>query len=245
MRIMGIDISSRNTGWCVIDVEEKKLIDYGTIHPSTKMSMCQKLVLFDVELDKLIKRFLPDEIAIEDVIMCKSSKTGILLGRFNGVALRLAYSYNRKEPSLYYPSEWKKDLLGCDGSSSKAEIQLSICETFGLISEKKYNYFLDKINEAKMIVAGIDREELKIMRSKLASEKRKKDSDKKQIKYYEKEISNLKRGFDQQLKDNRKQMDCELDSVSLEIFTETGISDDIGDAVGVALKKQFDLECFG
>jgi crossover junction endodeoxyribonuclease RuvC len=245
MRIMGVDISSRNTGWCVVDVDELnkiKLVDYGAIHPSTKMTMCQKITLFDFELDKIIKKYCPDEIAIEDVILCKSIKTAILLGRFNGVALRLAYSFNRKEPSLYIPSEWKKSLLGCDGGSSKAEIQLSICETFDLITEKKYQYFIHKINEAKMVVAELDREELKVLRSRLASEKRKKESDKKQIKFYEKEISNVKRSFDVQLKDRKKQMDNELESVSLEIYTETGISDDIADSIGVALKKHYDLE---
>jgi crossover junction endodeoxyribonuclease RuvC len=204
--------------------------------------MCQKLYLFDVELQKLIKRYNPDEIAIEDVIICKSAKTAIILGRFNGVALRLAYEHNRKDPSLYIPSQWKKNLLGCCGSSSKAEIQLSICEIFGLIDNRKYDIYIEKINEAKMIVANVDRDELKIIRSKLASEKRKKDSDAKQIKYYEKEISSLKKGFDSHIKDSKKQMDSELESVSLEIYTDTGISDDIADAIGVALNKKFELE---
>jgi|GEM_PF-3576103 len=238
-KIMGIDISSRNSGWCVID--GKELIEYNVIHPSSKMSMSQKLNLFNGELEKIISQHKPDNIAIEDVIICRSAKTAIVLGRFNGVALRLAYAHNQKEPSLYVPSEWKKSLLGCDGSSPKAEIQLSICEYFDLIKPDRFDYYIEKVNDAKSILASVDKGELYHLRKCLASEKRKKDSDSTKIKNIERQINKSKKSVEVDLKERKKLMSSELESVSLEIYSETGISDDIADSIGVALKCQSEL----
>ena len=237
-KIMGIDISSRNTGWCVISGNE--LIEYNTIHPSSKMTLGQKLNLFNVELEKAIRTHKPDIIAIEDVVICRSAKTAIILGRFNGVAIRLAYAYNSKEPFMYVPTTWKKDLLGCNGHSSKAEIQLSICEQFSLITSDRYDYYIAKINDAKMNVASIDNGEVVKLRNKLNSTKKKKVVEKSDLKMLEKEIGRKKKEYDVKLKDAKKQMDLELQSISLEIYSETGICEDIADSIGVALKCQIE-----
>lgn len=237
--IMGIDISSRSSGWSVID--GKKLIEYNMIHPSPKMKLSQKLNLFNGELEKIIKQYNPEYIAIEDVVICRSAKTAIILGRFNGVALRLAYAHNQKEPFLYVPTEWKKSLLGCSGNSTKAEIQLSICEHFSLLDSNRYGFYIDKINDAKSILVSVDKGYLAELRKRLASEKRKKESDVKSIKHIEKQIGKEKKDIAVELKDRKKQMDNELESVSLEIYSETGISDDIADSIGVALKCQIEI----
>jgi Holliday junction resolvasome RuvABC endonuclease subunit len=126
MKIMGVDISSRSSGWSII--ENDKLLEYGLIVPQSKsMTNAQKMYLFQVELRKIIDAKQPDEIAIEDVIQVRSISVLKLLARFNGIAIIESYRYTQKEPDLYEPSKWKS-IMGCGGGAKKCEVQLSICQ---------------------------------------------------------------------------------------------------------------------
>ena len=143
MKIMGIDISSKSTGYGLID--EQKLLEYGKIQPNHSMTSAQKLCLFSVELKKIIEKHRPDEIAIEDVVQCSSVSVTKILSRFNGIAIMEAYRYLQKDPPLYAPTQWKKCLKNCTGSAKKCETQLAVCIKYELLSSDRIKFYQEKI----------------------------------------------------------------------------------------------------
>ncbi len=83
MKVLALDISSRSTGWFVTKRS------CGLIRPSDKLSFDEKLVYFRRELVKLLKRYKPDVVVIEDVYYRPgrgSIHTLKALSKFGGVA---------------------------------------------------------------------------------------------------------------------------------------------------------------
>jgi Holliday junction resolvasome RuvABC endonuclease subunit len=237
MKIMGIDISSRSTGWSII--EGDKLLEYGLIMPSGKsMSNAQKMYLFQVELRKIIDSKLPDAIAIEDVIQVRSVSVLKLLARFNGIAIIEAYRHTKTEPVLFEPSKWKSMLsdYGCSGSSKKAEIQNAICLKYALLSSEKIAAYKKRIDEAKEVLGGCCdnvREQMKIIKKEL-----KKCKDENRKKQINEEIKELQEKFIKDKKGGKKDTSEVFDKISTEIYTETGVNEDIADATGVSIAYQ-------
>ena len=240
MKIMGVDISSRSTGWSVI--EGDKLLEYGLIMPSGKsMSNAQKMYLFQVELRKIIDSKLPDAIAIEDVIQVRSVSVLKLLARFNGIAIIEAYRHTKVEPVLFEPSKWKSMLsdYGCSGSSRKAEIQNAICLKYGLLSSEKIAAYKKRIDEAKESFGGCCddvRKQMKVIKKEL-----KKCKDVIRETAIIKEIKELQEKFITVKKSGKKDSSEIFDKISTEIYTETGINEDIADSVGVAIAYQKEM----
>ena len=150
-RFLGLDISSSSTGWNIVEVRGKSqhLVEYGLISPVGSMGVTQRLYFFGNELNKLIEKFQPHEIAVEETILVRGPKIMRTLSRFSGTALFLAYSYQKREIATYEPSSWKKN-LGLKGNAKKPEIQLKVCERFDLIDRYKigeYQLILDDLIE--------------------------------------------------------------------------------------------------
>lgn len=236
---MGIDISSRSTGWSVI--EGDKLIKYGKINPSGKMTTAQKMYLFSVELRKVIDEHQPDEIAIEDVVQVRGVSVLKLLARFNGVAIIESYRHLQRDPTLFIPSEWKKLVEGCTGSSKKAQVQLSICIKYGLLSQEKIDSYSKRIEEAKKEFGDdceSSRQEIKLLRKALKKCKRKDSGNIEKIHELENQIEELTKSQVKNKKVDKKKFSEVFDKISIDIYTETAINEDIADSVGVAIAFQ-------
>ena len=56
MKTLAFDISSKNTGWTFLDVEDGELInhEYSSIIPCMTMNNCQKIYFFGNEINKII-----------------------------------------------------------------------------------------------------------------------------------------------------------------------------------------------
>lgn len=236
-KIMGVDISSRSTGWSIIQGD--KLIEYGKVNPTGKMSVAQKLFLFHIELKKLIERYKPDEIAIEDVPLVKSVSVAKLLARFNGVAMIEAYRHLQRDPVLFEPSKWKTYVEGCTGSSKKCEVQLAICKLFGLLDDKKIKYYQERIDEAKSEAKEGSCEtsdEIKSIKKQL--KKVKKAGDNVLIAELETKLKTISEFSVKSKKSKKKDMSDAFDQISMDIYTETSINEDIADSIGVAIAFQ-------
>ena len=236
MKIMGIDISSKSTGWSII--EDDKLLEYGKVNPTGKMSTAQKLFLFHVELRKLIERHNPDETAIEDVPLVKSVSVAKLLARFNGVAMIEAYRHLQCDPELFEPSKWKK-LIEISGSSKKCEVQLEVCIKYNLLTSDKIELYRDRIEAAKL-VAKDSSEDVKEIRKDLKKQLRKAKKEKQfdtetAIKL---QLEELKTSVKKNIKKQKKEASKLFDAISMDIYTETSINEDIADSVGVAIAYQ-------
>lgn len=241
MKILGVDISSTCTGWALI--EGDNLLDHGKIVPTKHMTLGQKLCLFGKELSKVIEKHKPAEIAVEDVVQCSSVSVTKILSRFNGVALIEAYKYLQRDAELYEPSKWKKHLEGCTGSAKKAEIQLSICKKYNLLTQEKIKFYQERIDKCKSMLCDSkekvkDEQKLELKQLKKDLKKAKKDSDNNQIEILKEKIKSLMDDRFSKSKANKKIVNEEFDKISLDIYSETSIDDNVADAAGVAITLQ-------
>jgi len=238
-KIMGIDISSRSTGWSI--VQDDKLLEYGKINPTGKtMSPAQKMFLFHVELKKIIERYSPDEIAIEDVPLVKSASVAKLLAKFNGVAVIEAYRHLQRDPVLYMPPEWKTYVEGCTGSSKKCEIQIAICKIFGLLSNDKIQTYQDRITEAAKNEAKEGSCEAKDEVKSIKKQIKKAKKSGHDVSELEAKLAVASELAVKCAKSKKRDMSDAFDQISMDIYTETSINEDIADSIGVAIafKKQ-------
>lgn len=150
---MGLDVSSNCTGWGLIESnpiqKTLSLIGYGLIRGDSIMGTTQRLYFQGNELKKIIEKHVPDEIGIEETILVRGPKIMRTLARFSGVAIFQAYSFQKKEISVFPPSLWKKT-LGIGGDATKAEVQLDICSRFNLLTQKQideYKQIFEKIQQ--------------------------------------------------------------------------------------------------
>ncbi len=121
-RILGIDPGSRLTGYGLIDAEGQRVgyVASGCVRVQGA-SLADKLGLIFAELQALIGRFEPDELAIESVFMHRNADSALKLGQARGAAICAAVT--RDLPvAEYAPREIKQAVVG-KGGADKAQVQ--------------------------------------------------------------------------------------------------------------------------
>ena len=80
MRIIGIDPGIRNTGWGIVEYKNNKLIYVGdgNISPSINISDGERLLFIKVKLMSIIKQYMPNKSAIEQIFVGSGSATSLL-----------------------------------------------------------------------------------------------------------------------------------------------------------------------
>ena len=83
MRVLGIDPSSRATGYGLIESAEAdpSVLAYGAVKPPARASLPAKLLAIKSGIAGLIALHRPDEIAVENPFLAKNTKTALLLGQ--------------------------------------------------------------------------------------------------------------------------------------------------------------------
>lgn len=123
MILLGIDPGLATTGWGVIKHEKGNLqkIDYGVVSTSTKLSFPRRLEKIHSEITKIIKKYKPQVVAVENIFFCKNAKTAMLVGQARGVIL-IAAIQNKKEVYEYTPLQVKQAICAY-GRADKKQIQ--------------------------------------------------------------------------------------------------------------------------
>jgi len=123
MLILGIDPGLASTGWGLIKQEKNKLqkINYGVISTSAKLSFPERLEKIHSEIDKIIKKYKPQVVAVEDIFFCKNAKTALLVGQARGVIL-IAAIQNKKKVYQYTPLQVKQAVCAY-GRADKKQVQ--------------------------------------------------------------------------------------------------------------------------
>ena len=67
IKILGLDVSSACTGYCIIEDGYLMANTIGTIKPNSKDCLGKKLVFFEQEIKKIIKKYNPSHIIVEDI----------------------------------------------------------------------------------------------------------------------------------------------------------------------------------
>ena len=98
MIILGIDPGLATTGWGVVKKERAqfKMIDYGCIITSATQNHADRLLSINVELTRLIKKYKPDMVSVEELFFYKNVKTATKVGEARGVILLTAAQLNIK-----------------------------------------------------------------------------------------------------------------------------------------------------
>jgi len=122
--ILGIDPGIADTGYGVIKKEEGgalSCVNYGSIKTKPKTEMSERLEIINIKLTKLIKKYQPEIIAIEQLFFCKNVKTALVVGQARGVVL-LTAKQNKTKTIEFTPLQVKQ-AVSAYGRASKMQVQ--------------------------------------------------------------------------------------------------------------------------
>lgn len=121
--IFGIDPGIADTGFGVIKVENNKLtcLDYGSIKTAAGLPLADRLEIINLELIKIIKKFKPDLMAVEELFFCNNAKTALVVGQARGVVVLTAKLL--KIPSVEFTPYQVKQAVSTYGHAKKDQVQ--------------------------------------------------------------------------------------------------------------------------
>lgn len=130
--IFGIDPGIAIVGYGIIEVLGNRVrpLDYGVITTDSSLSTPDRLKIIDFELNRLIEKFEPDEVAVEELFFNKNVKTVINVAQARGVEI-LSFIKKGIEVYEYTPLQVKQAITGY-GRADKKQIQESIKMIFKL-----------------------------------------------------------------------------------------------------------------
>jgi crossover junction endodeoxyribonuclease RuvC len=122
MRILGVDPGIARCGWGIIEIQNSKfkVLNYGCIETQSSMEVPLRLAVIYKEISKLIKRYSPEEMAIEELFFNTNAKTAFVVGQARGVVL-LAGAENHLKNYIYTPLQVKIAVTGY-GRAEKAQV---------------------------------------------------------------------------------------------------------------------------
>ena len=155
IRLLSLDTSSEDTGWCIFLDGKTKPKRYGHIKIKKKKGT-NAVYEMGKEINKLILKEKPDILILEDLNVMKSVKTAKVLSEIIGIAIGSGLSENE---DLFYdklpPSHWRKLIANkyADGIYPKKR---EICKQWDIDMVKSiYNIDIDNDNIADAILVGL------------------------------------------------------------------------------------------
>lgn len=145
MIILGIDPGTATTGFGVISVPDNiigrefeygiELIGYGNIFTDKDKPMPDRLWKLSRELDTLIKKYQPDQIAVEMLFFGANLKTAISVGQARGIVLMSA-SKHRVSITEYAGLSVKLMVTG-SGRADKTQVHEGVRKFLGVDGRKR------------------------------------------------------------------------------------------------------------
>ena len=126
MLLMGIDPGLRYTGWGVVDFSNNQFthIANGTLKISEKGTLPERLSEIYTKLTEVLKKYQPEEVAVEEVFVNVNPSSTLKLGQARGVAI-LTPSLLGISVFEYSPNLIKKSVVGV-GHATKEQIQMMV-----------------------------------------------------------------------------------------------------------------------
>ncbi len=126
MIILGVDPGTAATGWGIIEKskiksQKLKVIDYGCIKTTPNLPTAERLNKLHQELAKIIKKYKPAIVAVEDIFFFKNLKTAIKVSQARGVILLTIAK--AKIPVAEYTPLQIKQAVACYGRAEKSQVQ--------------------------------------------------------------------------------------------------------------------------
>jgi len=125
MIIMGIDPGLAIVGWSVIESVRgnKRAIAFGAITTPAHTDVEARLLMIQNDLEALITKYKPDEMAIEELFFNTNITTGIAVAEARGVILCTAHKLGVKI-SEYTPLQVKQAVVGYGKAEKKQVIAM-------------------------------------------------------------------------------------------------------------------------
>lgn len=133
MIILGVDPGTAITGWGALKIEKPRVfeaLDYGAITTEAKKPAGERLAKLYFELNKIINKFKPDIMAVEQLFFFKNLKTAMPVSEARGVIL-LCASQKKLKVRQFTPLQVKMALCGY-GRADKKQIQKMVQQILGL-----------------------------------------------------------------------------------------------------------------
>lgn len=132
MVILGIDPGTAAAGYGIIDYQKSKfrVLDYGCILTKPRVALPDRLCLIAGELEKIIKKFHPRIMAVEEIFYFKNTKTVIGVSQARG-AILLTGGKKRLTILEFTPLQVKQAVVGY-GKADKKQVQAMVKAILGL-----------------------------------------------------------------------------------------------------------------
>ena len=125
MIILGIDPGIAIVGWGVLEYSGSKfkVLDFGSIQTPSDMSTEDRLCAIYEALTSIIKKYKPEQMAIEELFWNTNQKTGIRVSEARGVIL-LCARRNGLTIAEYTPLQVKQAVVGYGRAEKKQVITM-------------------------------------------------------------------------------------------------------------------------
>ena len=122
MRILGIDPGLATVGWAVLESVRGRLapVAYGAITTPAHTDIEARLLMIRNDLNTIIEKYRPEEMAIEELFFNTNITTGIAVAEARGVILCTAHEAGIKI-SEYTPLQVKQAVVGY-GKAEKHQV---------------------------------------------------------------------------------------------------------------------------
>ena len=129
--IIGIDPSSRLTGYGIIEKDGQKLtfVDAGTIRTETP-EMPERLKRIFAVIERIVKFHGPTEAAVEQVFMAQNPDSALKLGQARGAAIA-ALVNSDLQVAEYTARQIKQSVVGY-GAADKEQVQMMVMRILNL-----------------------------------------------------------------------------------------------------------------
>lgn len=126
VRVLGIDPGTATVGWGIVEEKNGEFIPvaFGHISTSQKDSEEARLMEISADLVKIIKKYHPQEAAVEKLFFFKNQKTIIQVGQARG-AILLTLAQKDVSIASYTPLQVKQSVTGY-GKAEKKQVQAMI-----------------------------------------------------------------------------------------------------------------------
>jgi len=130
VRILGIDPGSRLTGFGIVDScgTSIKLVDCGSI--GALGEHCDRLRRIFYEIERLVARHAPQEVAIERVFVHRNADSALKLGQARAAAL--CATFGSQLPIHEYAARHIKKAVVGRGAAEKGQVQLMVRMLLGM-----------------------------------------------------------------------------------------------------------------
>ena len=142
MKILGLDLSTTETGYCIYDGTFK----VGKIKPKSTIPRNNRICLIVKDISELIAQNNIEVVVIEEIYL-NYATSAMVLGRLQGAIIYMLKDKYQIEPIFYDCSHSRKN-VGLNGHAKKKEVCIFV--------SKKLNQEITNDNEADSVIVVLN-----------------------------------------------------------------------------------------